>query len=170
MKYPTNFTAFTVKRRWWTMALFILYQIIAASCLFGKAYLIFTLIIAADFFIVLPDASHYRYIINDKFVIIKRIFYSDIEIPLNTITQINNYLLLMAPGFGVKIIESVHGGYQINYSLYRGKNNVVIFNPKDCDNFIRELCSRVDKEIDVRNITESAFTRGKIIGRYKWIK
>ena len=160
MKYTNNFTEFKVKRRWWTIALFLFFQIFALACIVGRVYLMAAIILAADFFII-PDALHYRYIINDKFIIVKRILYPDTEIPLSTITQINNYMLMMNKGFALKIIETIHGGYKINYSIFRGKNEVVIISPKDCDKFIRELCSRVDKEVNLIHNTESAFKKRK---------
>ena len=151
---------FNVKRRWWTCALFILFNILAILSVFSGIYLLFVIVFAADLFI-LRDASHIRYIINDKFIIIKRIFYSDIEIPLISITEINNYYLMANQGFGTGIIEHVFGGYRIVYNLSRRKNKTVIISPKDPEKFIAELYSHADKNVNLINSTESAFKRKK---------
>ena len=157
----TGSVEFKVKRRWWTCALFILLQILAVSSLFSKIYFLFYIILAADIFVILPDASHFRYILSDKFLTVKRILYPEIEIPLNAVTELNDYTLIATGGFALKIIEHTSGGYRIVYSIYRGKRKAVIISPKETDKFINEFCSRVDKGVDLRNNTESAFKKRK---------
>jgi len=156
---------FKVKKRWWSGAVYIIINLIAFGCVLspiaGKLILVPIIIILIDLFVIFPDASHYRYIINDKFIIVKRIIYPDIQVPLVTITQINDYNMIAVPGFGVKIIEQSRGGYRIVYSVYKKTSEVIICSPKDPNKFIIELCSRVDKNVNLINNTESAFKTNK---------
>ena len=152
---------FKVRRRWWTCALFVLFHILAVSSLVSKIHFLFYIVLAADIIVILPDASHFRYVLNDKFLTVKRIMYPEISIPLSAVTEINNYTLIATRGFGTKIIEHTSGGYRIGYSMSRGKRQTVIVSPKELDEFIREFCARVDKNINLINNEESAFKKRK---------
>jgi len=158
--YPINFTEFKVKRRWWILALFILIHIFAVISI-RQTYFIFAVVFILDMIVILPDASHFRYIINDKFIIVKRILYPDIEIPVSTITAVNAYTLFAMRGFGLKIIEHTYGGYRIIYHINRMKY-VVIVAPKESEEFIGKLSSNLtDKSVILINNTESAFKKKK---------
>ena len=159
--YPVDFSEYKVKRRWWTVALFIFLNGFGVLSLRKTVYILIAILII-DIILILPDALHMRYIINDKFIIVKRFIYPDIEIPLGAITQIDVYYLLMMPGFGVKIIENTDGGYRIIYSISRSRRKVVIVSPKEPKKFIGELSLHlIDKSVITINSDESAFKRKK---------
>ena len=160
MQYPVNFTEYGVKRRWWTIVLFILLNAFGIISLRKTSYILLAILII-DIIAIFPDASHFRYIINDKFITVKRIIYPDIEIPISAITQIDVYYVMIVPGFGVKILENTKNGYRIIYNISR-KRYVTIISPKDPEKFIGELSLHIpDKSVVLTGNTESPFKRKK---------
>ena len=166
---------FKVKKRWWIWALFILCNFVAISICFragkGSGYIhdpgftsgsviLFTIILIVDL-IIIPDASHFRYVLNDKFLEIKCILYPGADILLSSIIAVENAALMTFRGAGVKIYEESFGAIKIVYTEGRGKHKSVIITPKNRTKFIEELGKRVDPNVILIDNKESAFKKKK---------
>jgi hypothetical protein len=145
MNYPVNQAIFKVKKHWWMWALAIIFNILGISSLIRGYYFIFVVVLIADL-IVLSDACHYRYVINDKFLEVKGILLSGSEILLASITTVEEAVLMTFGGFGMKIYTDSMGSYRIKYMDGR-REKAILVAPKDRERFINELGSRVDKTV-----------------------
>ena len=158
-KYPVNFKEFKVKKRWWIWALGLLLNIIAIRCAMTKIYPVFVVILIADMFII-PDAAHFRYVLNDKFLEIKCIIFPTPDVLLSSIIAVESATLFTFRGFGVKLYEESSGAFKISYMEGRRQKALVI-TPKDSENFIYELGLRIDKQLILLHNKESAFKKKK---------
>ena len=170
-----NQKEFKVKRHWWIWAIFIVCNIVVIQICFrglsdstgeyveGLRGLWFSLgffgVFLAAYLILLPDVTHYSYVINDKFLVVKRVLYPCVEIPLHTITAIDKATLMSFRGFGLKIYEESFGSYKITYKTAR--KHVVILSPKDSLDFMLELGSHVERAVILIDNFESAFKKKK---------
>jgi len=157
--YPVDFKEFKVKKRLWIWLLAILINIIAIRCAVIRVYLVFFVILAVDL-MVLPDACHFRYILNDKFLEIKCIIFPTPDIVLSSITKVEIATLMTFRGFGLKIYEETAEAFKISYMDGRRQKNIIV-TPKNSNEFIHELSLRVDKNVIVIGNTESAFKKNK---------
>jgi len=154
---------FKAKKHWWMWALAALVHIIAVRFWIAEIYLAPVVVIILDF-VLLPDVTHTVYIINDKFLVIRNIFwpvYPSEEIPLHTITAVTNATLMTFRGFGVHIYENSSGAYKISYYERRGRVKHVIIAPKNRSDFMQAFESGVDKSVILINNKESAFKKKK---------
>jgi hypothetical protein len=145
MNYPVNQTEFKVKKHWWMWALGILFNILAISSAVRGYYFIFIAVLISDI-IVLPDACHYRYVIDDKFLEVKGILFPGPDILLGSITIVEEAVLMTFGGFGLKIYTDSIGAYRIKYMDGRREKTVIVA-PKDRKRFINELGSRIDRTV-----------------------
>ena len=159
MKYKIEYPEFKVQRRWYLWVTAIFFNLLALRFGFTKNYFMLVVILIIDV-VLLPDASHFRYVINDKFISVKCIIYPGWEIPLSMITAVENESLMAFKGLGLRMIESSPSAYRIKYMEGR-REKTIILSPKDRENFIIELSSRIDKNLILVNNTESAFKRRK---------
>ena len=175
---------FKVKRHRWIWVLALLFNLFAVRLLADRIYfifidradgnvldaikflsspqfIIFAVILAADI-LVLRDASHIGYNLNDKFLTVKFAVFSKCKvIPLITILEVKGFSLMTFQGFGVHIIESDSGAYKIIYRVRQGKRKSIVVSPKDGEMFIEELGLLVDPRVILLNNKESAFTNKK---------
>ena len=131
----------------------------------GKAHslsFIVIIIFFIDVIIVFPEASHLRYIITDREIIIRRILYPEVSVFLADITAVEHATLLTFRSFALHIMENSMGAYKIVYTKgRRHKHSAVIICPKNGDEFIRKLRLHIDKTVILPNNTESAFKKKK---------
>lgn len=173
-----NFVEFRAKKHWWIWAIGILcHFIIVRICFPGNGpnqdfikknmdmtagmggILFFAIIIIIDM-VILPDASHFKYVINDKFLEIKCVLFPGADILLASIISVQNATLMTFPGFGIKVYEESFGAYKINYVDGRREKSIIIA-PKNRIEFIKELSSRIDKNVILLDNIESAFKKKK---------
>lgn len=163
VQYTDDSVKFKVKRHWALWALGIFLNLLAIRFITAGVYPVFFVILVVDFVIILPEASHFNYIIEDKCLTVKRLMYSDIEIPCSSITAVENATLFTAPGFATKINEWSLGAYKITYSAssnnykHNGKRKAVVISCKDREKFISELTLYIDTKAILINNTESTF-------------
>ena len=159
IQYPVNEVIFKVKKRWWIWALALLVNIIAVRCAITGFYLITVVIFILDL-LILPDAAHFRYVLNDKFLEIRCIVFPTPDILLSSITAVENATLMTFRGFATKFFEEAMSAYRISYMDGRIRKAVII-TPKDRQDFIHELGLRVDKQVILTDNKESAFKKKK---------
>ena len=152
---------FKVKRHWWMWVIGILINAFAVRFLSAGQYIVAVVVFIADVVIIFPDASHFRYVIDNKCVTVKRIIYSDIEIPCHVITAVEKATMFTFGGFALKIWESSFGSYKITYYNQAHRLSAVVISPKESRQFLSELELNIDKEIILINNTESAFKKKK---------
>jgi len=145
INYPVNQAIFKVKKHWWMWGLGIIFNILAISSLMRGVYFIFIVILIADI-IVLPDACHYRYVIDDKFLEVKGFIFPGPDVLLASITTVEDAVLMTFRGFGLKIFTDSMGAYRIKYMDGRREKSLIVA-PKNRKKFINELGSRVDKTV-----------------------
>jgi hypothetical protein len=145
INYPVNQAVFKVKKHWYLWALGIVFNILAISAAIRGYYFVFIAILIADL-IVLPDACHYRYIIDDKFFEVKGILFPGPDLLLASITTVEEAVLMTFGGFGLKLFTDSMSAYRIKYMDGR-REKAIIVAPKDRKRFINELGSRVDKTV-----------------------
>ena len=163
-----NFAEFKVKHRLWLWVIALLWHIIAIRLSLLRIndywnvpnYWPLIIVLVLDV-ILIPDASHFRYVINDKFLEIKCVVYPGADILLSSITAVQNATIMTFRGFGVKIYEESFGAYKITYSERRGRLKTVIVTPKNGKKFIEELGLHVEKNVILIDNTESAFKKKK---------
>ena len=158
-----NSVDFKVKRYWWMWIFGAAVHFIAVRIMLEDySGLMFVVIIIIDV-IILRDVSQVKYELNDKFLYVKHLLFSDTEITLSSILSVENYSLFKAPGFAVHINE-LHSALRITYKKGRigsGKRAFILINPKNKAEFLDELGSRVDRSVILKNNTESAFKKRK---------
>ncbi|MCL1794116.1 MAG: PH domain-containing protein [Oscillospiraceae bacterium] len=154
---------FKAKKRWWAWALAALMHMIVVRFWIAEIYLVPVAAIIIDL-VLLPDVTHMSYVIDDKFLTIRTIFYpiypSD-DIPLHMITSITKTTLMTFPGFGVYLNEDSLGAFKIVYSEKRGKTKSVIISPKNRLDFMEAIECGVDKSAILIDNRESAFKKKK---------
>ena len=175
---------FKVKRHWWIWALAIAFNLFAVQVLLNGIYrlfmnagevplistlikfvnspqfIIFAIIFIADI-LVIRDASHINYNLDDKFLTVQFAVFSNKVIPLISVLAVDGVSLMSFQGFGVHIIESSAAAYKITYRVSSRKRKSIIVSPKDKELFIKELGSRIDKNVILLNSKESAFKKKK---------
>lgn len=162
---PVFHKKFKAKKHWWMWGLAILVHIIAVRFWMLEIYFVPVITIILDF-VLLPDVTHTTYIVNDKFLVIRNIFwpvYPSEEIPLHTITAITNATLMTFRGFGLHINDTSLGSYKISYYERKGRVKNVTVTPKNRPGFMEALEAGVDKEVILMNNRESAFKKKKDI-------
>jgi hypothetical protein len=154
---------FKAKKRWWIWGLAILAHVIVVRLWFLELYFFPIIAIILDF-VLLPDVTHRSYVIDDKFLIIKTLFYPvypSEEIALHMITAVEKTTLMTFRGFGVYMNEASFSAYKILYSESKGRIKSVIVSPKDHAGFVAALASRVEKGVILIDNRESAFKKKK---------
>jgi len=160
MNYPIEFKEFKVRKHWWMWAIAVFVHILAIRFWVIGIYHVMVVLWIADLFI-LSDAAHFRYVLNDKFLEVRRIVYPGTDILLSSIISVQSATLFTLPGFGLKINEDSMGAYKINY-MEGKKEKAIIITPKKGNEFIGELSSRlVDKNVVLLDNRESAFKKKK---------
>ena len=175
-RQPIEFTEFKVKRYWWKWALGIILHLLLAGVIraggvmrvggtASSLHIIVIIIFLIDVLLIFPEASHFRYVITDREIIIKRLIYPDITIPFVAVTEVNNAALFsLTGGFGLKIGDEVLTAYKITYTSNnfitgRKKYSNALIYAKDRKKFIGALESRIDPHMILINSTESAFKK-----------
>ena len=162
---------FRVKRHWWMWVLGVLWHIFASCFLRIGIWQLLVIVIAFDFLVVFPDASHFSYDIeNRQFTIRRFLLYSDISFPCGAIVAVENATLFtMGGGFrsaainDLKIYSESFGALKIIYSVNTNmrRRKAVTVGPKDREAFLLELQRNVDPKVILINNTESAFKKKK---------
>ena len=163
MNGPEFAQNFKAKKRWWMWGLAILAHFVAVRFWIAEIYVVPIGAIILDL-VLLPDVTHRSYVIDDKFLTIKTLFYPvypSEEIALHMIVAVEKATLMSFGGFGTRIYEGSLGAYKILHSENRGKVKSVIVFPKNHGDFIDALASRVDKSVILINNHESAFKKKK---------
>ena len=160
---------FGVKRHWWMWGLCVLWHLVAARFFAIGFWQVLAVLLAADFFLIFPEASHYSYDITNRQFTAKRAGYSDISFPVSAITAVENATLFTAWGGRSsvinmnQIIEWAFGTYKIIYNANAENHSrkSVLICPKNRKEFLNELRRHVDPEVILINNTESAFKKKK---------
>ena len=164
---------FRVKRNWWMWALGVLWHIFASCFLRIGIWQLLIAVIALDFLVIFPDASHISYDIeNRQFTVRRFLLYSDISFPCGAIVAVENATLFTMWGGGrsgaindLKIYSESFGALKIIYSVtpnaLGGRRKAVTVGPKQRQAFLLELQRNVDPKVILINNTESAFKKKK---------
>jgi hypothetical protein len=161
VQYIDESVKFKVKRHWVIWVFGIFFNLFAVRFAMAGIYLVFFVILIADFIIILPEASHFNYVIEGKCLTVKRLVYTDIVIPCSSITAIENATLFSTQGFAPKINEWTVGAYKITYSVNGNNRNrkrkAVVISPKEREKFINEIALYIDPKVLLINNVESTF-------------
>ena len=150
INYPANQLEFKVKKHWWIWALGLLFNFFAISGAIRGYYFLLIIVIIADL-IVIPDACHYKYVIDDKFLDVKGIGFPGPVILLASITIVEEYAIMTFRGFGLKIFTDTVGGHMRVKYMEGRREKALIISPKDRIGFLNALGSRVDKSVITTN-------------------
>jgi len=146
INYPKNQLEFKIKKHWWMWVLGLLFNFFAISAAVRGYYFLLIIVLIADL-IVIPDACHYKYVIDDKFLDVKGIGFPGPVIFLASITVVEEVAIMTFRGFGLKIFTDTVGGHmRIKYMEGR-REKAVIISPKNRTGFLDALGSRVDKGV-----------------------
>jgi len=145
INYPVKQEIFKVKKHWWMWALGLLLNFFAITSAIRGYYFLLIAILIADL-IILPDACHFRYILDDKFLDIKGIGFPGPVILLASITKVDHASLMTFRGFGLKLYTDSFNSLRIKYMDGRREKTVIVA-PKDFTKFINELGARLDKTV-----------------------
>lgn len=133
--------------------MFILWHAFAVRLYLTGNFIALYITIILDIFLVFPEASHIKYDITYRQIMVKRLIYPDISFPCSSIISVKKAELLELNN---GIISSL-GAYKITYVEKRKDydiEKIVIIGAKEREKFLIELSTNVNSVIkeEIKNL------------------